>query len=82
MGIIIYNSKDVEKLKLFVKAAARRAGADTYLCAIGSVQSDYRGVRHSYSQALKLWNLKKECSGIFFYEDAAAELLLHDVSPE
>lgn len=82
MGIIIYNAKDVETLALFVKTAAHSAEADAYLCAVGSVQPDYRGVKQSYSQALKLQNLKKEQSGIFFYEDAAAELLLHDVSPE
>ncbi|MCQ4635713.1 helix-turn-helix domain-containing protein [Anaerovorax odorimutans] len=81
-GIVICAVSSADQAEAFIKKAARNSGADEFLCAIGGMQKDYTGVRHSYRQAQKLMALKRGKKGCFFYEDSVAELILNDVDAE
>lgn len=82
IGIVVCAVSSADQVLSFVKKAARNSGIEPFLCAVGGMQADYTGVRHSYRQAKKLLNLKDGQTGCFFYEDSIPELILNDVDSE
>lgn len=82
IGIIIYHTAQKSPLLHFITQLVQNSGIQEYLCTIGSSQSDYTGVIHSYKQAQKLRKVKSRKFGIFAYDDCIGELIYNDVSLE
>lgn len=82
LGIMISNQRSVQKCSECISAALD-AYAESYLCAIGTCQSDYEGVPISYREARQVLQLKENVTkGIYLFDDELFNVITNDVSTE
>ena len=82
IGFIIYQADAISQLLRFIERTSKHSGEASFLCTIGRLQKDYTGVKRSFEQAKKLMTVKSRESGVFYYDDFAAELIFCDAALE
>lgn len=81
-GIIISNHQSAQRFEEFISAALD-SSSESYICAIGTCQSDYAGVPKSYREARQVLQLKENApKGIYLFDDELFNVIINDVSTE